>query len=137
MNKSVIERAIERIEEAADIGDPEEIRNEIAVIRMQLADIKRLKPEDYFAVKFEAGGKYMVFVAANALEPVVLECVEDTGYDLTFVFVFPDGQPVADKFLVVDGDKKVFANARFVNEMEGITLVETSGKPLAEVLIGK
>jgi hypothetical protein len=79
----------------------------------------------------------MVFVAEDAIdrESLVNMLSAEAPYDLTFMFVATYGSnAVKDKFLVVEGGKKVFADDRYVNEMEGVTLVDTSGRELGEVM---
>ena len=146
MNKQSIYRALDNIEEAVD---PEEIKSAVAQIRMEVAS-DRLRPEDYFAVKFEAGKSYMIFVEQTSVDPQALMAAPDEfpPYDLTFVFAYGDGRPLRDKFLVVEGvvvagsdsgagGKRVFADDRYVNEMEGVVLVDTGGRDLGEVLIAE
>lgn len=134
MNVKTIQRALEDIEQSDD--DREEINNAIAIIRFELRKLPALDPEKFFAIKFEEGKDYIIFVEHGSVDAATLQTLPapDINYGSTFVFVHPDGHPVADKFLVCDKGSKVFADSRYVDEVEGVTLVWTGGMELGEVV---
>ena len=134
MNIKVIQNALSQIEDNFD--DADIVGNAVQVIRCELRSEKPepLDPEKFFAMKFEAGKNYMVFVEAGAIDAAALVNAAPADYELMFVFVHGDDRPVAEKFLVCDQDSKVFADSRYVDAVDGVTVVDTGGEILAEVL---
>lgn len=153
MNRQKILNALEQISE--NVEDPTAVENAIAVIRCEVQkepferfapslaldpdipviDHPALDPEKFLAAKFEAGKQYMVFVEWGSVEAEALQALGSADYELMFVFVHPDGRPVADKFLVVEKGVKIFADSRYVESMDGVTLVDPGNRELRDVVV--
>ena len=134
MNVKNIQQALDQIEENFD--DAGVVGNAVQIIRMEVGKgtVPALDPEKFFGQKFEPGGNYMVFVEAGAVEPATLMSSGPADYGLMFVFVHPDGQPVADKFLVCERGQRILADSRYVETMAGVEVVDTGGAELRDVI---
>lgn len=142
MNRKAILSALELIEDNAE--DNADTQNAIAVIRCEVnkapvltpdAHVPALDPEKFLATSFEAGKQYIVFMESGAVDRTALESLVGADYGLIFVFVHPDGRPVADKFLVVEKDARIFADSRYVEAMDGVTLVDPGSRELRDVVV--
>lgn len=147
MNRKAILSALELIEDNAE--DNADTQNAIAVIRcevnkepggqpVQFAPVPAspaLDPEKFLATSFEAGKQYIVFMESGAVDRTALESLVGADYGLIFVFVHPDGRPVAEKFLVVEKGARIFADSRYMEAMDGVTMVDPGSRELRDVVV--
>lgn len=84
--------------------------------------------DQFLAVDFDPAKKYVVFMDASAIDYQDLVRIEFPDVDIRFVFVHPDGRPVADKVMAVESTPNtVFLAAHGTVDggaMDGLRFVE-------------
>lgn len=132
MNKTVILKALERIELDAD--DPATVVREAAIIRCEMSDVvlPPLVKLDGTVAEFDPGKRYLVFLQAGSIDFRLLEDLPPLAKDVRFVIIQSSERPLRDVIHVVPvvGDTVVFVRPGTIETsflLPGLRFVEVAG----------